>query len=184
MKNVLGIVGSPRKNGNTFALVASILEGAEAAGAQAELVFLKDLHIKECDGCHVCWTGKECSKDDDMNALYPRIVNSDVIVFGTPVYWYGPTALMKGLIDRLVYFNCPENHAKIKGKSALLAVSFEEQDPDAASLLVQFFDRCFQYLEMNLAGKILVPGITKRGEVSKKPECLAAAFDLGKRAVQ
>src|SRR5512138_2812576 len=121
MKRVLGLVGSPRKNGNTHLLVAKMLEGAQAEGAETELVLLPDLTIQECDGCLACWRDKPCPKQDDMNALYPRIVASDVLVLGTPVYWYGPTALMKAMIDRWVYFNCPQNRAKIRGKRALLA---------------------------------------------------------------
>ena len=92
---ILGVVGSPRRNGNTHLLVSRILEGAGEAGASVDTVFLNDLSIKECDGCHVCWKGKKCSKNDDMLDVYPKIIESDAIIFGTPVYWYGPTALMK-----------------------------------------------------------------------------------------
>ena len=66
-----------------FLLVDRILEGAKDGGAEVEKVYLKGLNIQECDGCHVCWQGNECSKNDDMNNLYPRIIDSDVIVFGT-----------------------------------------------------------------------------------------------------
>ena len=90
---ILGVVGSPRKRGNTHTLVSRILEGAAAEGAAAETLFLGDLDIRECDGCHICWKGRQCSKKDDMNKIYPKIIQSDIIVFGTPVYWYGPTAL-------------------------------------------------------------------------------------------
>ena len=129
MKKILGIMGSPRMNGNTHILVNKILKGAEDNGASTEIIFLKDMDIKECDGCHTCWKGKDCSKKDDMNNIYPKIIDSDVIVFGTPVYWYGPTALMKAFIDRFVYFNCEENRAKIRGKLAAVAVPFEEENP-------------------------------------------------------
>ncbi len=92
-----------------------------------------------------------------MNKIYPKIIQSDVIIFGMPVYWYGPTALMKCFIDRFVYFNCPENRAKIRGKSAVIAVPFEEESPKTAHLLVKFFKKSLQYLEMNLIGTVLVP---------------------------
>ncbi|MCJ7813684.1 flavodoxin family protein [bacterium] len=183
MKKILGIVGSPRKNGNTHILVSKILEGAENAGACTELIFLNDLSIQECDGCHVCWKGQPCCKNDDMNGLYPKIIESDVIVFGTPVYWYGPSALMKGFIDRFVYFNCPENRAKIRGKSAVIAVPFEDEDPCMSDSVEYFFKKCFQYLEMKLVGKIFVPGVTHRGEIMKKDTCLERGFELGRRLV-
>ena len=180
MKKILGVVGSPRRNGNTHILVSRILEGAEEAGATVDLLFLDDLTIHECDGCHVCWEGNQCSKSDDMVDIYPKIVESAVIVFGTPVYWYGPTALMKGFIDRFVYFNCPKNRVNIKGKSAVLAVPFEEENLEAADLLVAFFEKSFQYLEMSLVGKVLVPGVTLKGEILKKENYLQEAYKLGR----
>ena len=177
---ILGVIGSPRRNGNTHVLVSKILEGAEQAGARVEALFLNDLNIRECDGCHACWKGRKCSKNDDMNDIYPKIIESDVIIFGTPVYWYGPTALMKAFIDRFVYFNCPENRAKIAGKSAVIVVPYEEDNPETAAPVVDFFEKCFRYLEMNLAGKIIVPGVTRRGEVAEKADRIEEAMKLGR----
>lgn len=181
MKKILGVVGSPRKNGNTHILVSNILEGAKGEGAVVDILFLSDLNIMECNGCHACWEGKQCSKNDNMKDIYTKIIQSDVIIFGTPVYWYGPTALMKGFIDRFVYFNCPENRAKIKGKSAVIAVPFEEENLETASLLVAFFEKSLHYLQMNLIGKIIVPGVSGKGEILEKGDRLEEGYDLGKR---
>jgi len=164
-------------------LVSKILEGAKDAGGTTELLLLKDMNIKDCDGCHACWKGKPCSKKDDMNGIYPKIIASDIIVFGTPVYWYGPTAIIKAFIDRFVYFNCPENREKIKGKAAVLAIPFEEEDPGAADLLVRMFEKSLDYLDVNLAAKILAPGVTLRGEIAKKTAVLKAGYDLGRSLV-
>jgi multimeric flavodoxin WrbA len=181
MTKLLGVVGSPRRNGNTHILVSRILDGARAEGATGDVLFLNDLTIRECDGCHACWEGKQCSKNDDMNTLYPTIIKSDAIIFGTPVYWYGPTALMKGFIDRFVYFNCPEHRAELKGKSAALAVPFEETNPETAALLLAFFEKSLQYLQMNLIGSIVVPGVGRKGEIVGKPDRLAEAYELGRK---
>jgi multimeric flavodoxin WrbA len=108
-------------------------------------------------------------------------MQSDVIIFGTPVYWYGPTALMKCFIDRFVYFNCPENRKKIRGKSAVIAVPFEEENPKTADLLVKFFEKSFHYLEMNLINKILVPGVSRRGDILRKRELLEKGYRLGRK---
>jgi multimeric flavodoxin WrbA len=178
---ILGVIGSPRKKGNTHVLVSKILEGAEKEGASTEILFLNDMNIRECDGCHVCWKGKQCSKKDDMNKVYAKIIDSDIIVFGTPVYWYGPTALMKCFIDRFVYFNCPENRSKIRGKFAVIAIPFEEENPKTADLLIKFFKQSLQYLEMKLIGKIIVPGVGNRGDILKKTDRLEYACELGKR---
>lgn len=179
MNKILGVVGSPRKKGNTHILVSRILDGAEKKGATTRMLFLNDLNICECDGCHICWKGKRCSKKDDMQEVYPKIIQSDVIIFGTPVYWYGPTALMKCFIDRFVYFNCPQNREKIRGKSAVIAVPFEESNPQTASLLVKFFEKSLKYLEMKLIGKILVPGVSSKGDILRKEDRLEEAFNIG-----
>ena len=177
---ILGVIGSPRKRGNTHLLVSNILAGAKERGASTEMIFLNDLNIHECDGCHICWKGKPCKKKDDMNDLFPRIIQSNVIVFGTPVYWYGPTALMKCFIDRFVYFNCHLNRPGIRGTSAVLAVPFEEEEYETADLLVGFFEKSLAYLEMNLVSKILVPGVSKKGDILKKADRLDDACALGR----
>jgi multimeric flavodoxin WrbA len=181
MKKILGVMGSPRKKGNTHILISKILEGAKSEGVKGEILFLDDLTIHECDGCHRCWQGKECNKKDDMNNIYPKIMESAGIVFGTPVYWYGPTALIKGFLDRFVYFNCPEKRKMIKGKPAALAVPCEEEDPATAALVKAMFEKSLEYLEMNLIGFIIVPGVTKRGEIIKKQGSLQEAYNLGIR---
>jgi len=181
MKKILGIVGSPRKNGNTHHMVTRILEGARENGAKTEIIFLGNYVIKECDGCHTCWKGKPCCKSDDMIGLYSKITASDAFVFGTPVYWFGPTALMKGFIDRFAYFNCTQNRPEIRGKQAVVAVPFEDRTYKAASLVVEIFEKSFQYLEMEMVGKVLVPGVYKRGEVRNKLSKMDECYKLGKK---
>lgn len=176
-------MGSPRRQGNTEILVNKILEGAQAAGAETQMVYLSELQIHECDGCHACWKGKPCNKRDDMNDLFPLMEKSDVFVFGTPVYWFGPTALMKAFMDRWVYFNCPENRAKIRGKSAILAVPFEDDTIATGGLIVSMFARSLEYLEMNLFGSVLVPGVGERGEILAKVEKLNEGYELGRKIV-
>ena len=88
---------------------------------------------------------------------------------------------MKCFIDRFVFFNCPQNRAKIRGKSAVIAVPFEEEDPRTAHLLVKFFKKSLDYLEMNLIGTIRVPGVSKRGDILAKKAFLEKAYKLGER---
>ncbi|MBN1438219.1 MAG: flavodoxin family protein [Anaerolineales bacterium] len=179
MRKILGVVGSPRKRGNTHLLVERILEGARAAGAETEEVLLGELNIRECIGCHACWNGKPCSRMDDMNELYSKIATADAFVFGTPVYWYGPTALMKCFIDRFVYFNCPANRGRVRGKSAVLAIPFEEENPETAALVTAFFEKSLSFLEMGLIGSVIVPGMARKGQVRDAPEWMAEAGGLG-----
>ncbi|MBP2630189.1 MAG: multimeric flavodoxin WrbA [Firmicutes bacterium] len=184
MSNVLGIVGSPRKNGNTHILVSKILEGAKQQGATVNSISLGELSINECDGCYACWHGCECSKHDDMNKLYPKINQADILVLGTPVYWYNTSALMKGFIDRLVYYNCEQNRGKIKEKNVVIAIPFEDQTMETVVPVVQFFERSLKYLEMNLFDQVIVEGISKTGEISKRKDVLDRAFLIGQKIVK
>ncbi len=180
-RSVLAIQGSPRVNGNTSCLLSQVLQGAAEAGSETQLVHLGGLTIRECDGCHACWRGRPCSKRDDLPPLLGMVVNSDVIVFGTPVYWYGPTALIKAFLDRFVFFNCPANRPLVRGKRAALVVPFEDTDEAAAAPLVQMFEASSRYLEMEWAGCLLVPGVGERGAVLQQPEQLQRARELGAR---
>lgn len=180
---ILGIVGSPRRGGNTDILVGRVLDGARAAGADTETVYLGDLTIKECDGCHACWTGAECPKRDDMNNLYREIAAADVLVLGTPVYWYGPTALMAGFFDRLVYYNCERNRGGVRGKLAAAVIPYEESDPETAAPVVAFFVRSLKYLEIAFAGTLAVGGAARKAQVLEREEALRAAAELGRELV-
>lgn len=177
---VLGIVGSPRKNGNTHLMVLKALDGAIAEGAQTDLLLLGDMRIKECDGCHACWNDRPCSKNDDMVGIYQKIAEADAIVFGTPVYWFGPTALMKSLLDRFVYFNCEVNRPKVRGKKAILLVPFEDTDLDTARPLVDMFQKSIDYLEMDLVQVILAPGLEKKGEVINDQAMMSSLLSAGR----
>jgi multimeric flavodoxin WrbA len=174
---VLGLVGSPRKGGNTDLLVGRILEGAGAGKHLTEKVYLYALDIAPCVDCRNCQKGKfQCTIDDDMQRLYQKLEGADVIVFGTPLYWYGPTGKMKLLMDRLRPFVASQ---KLKGKKAIVVVPSEE-GPDVCDHVIGMFELSFEYLGIKLIDKMLVKAYEK-AEVNKQPETLNSAFKLGKK---
>jgi multimeric flavodoxin WrbA len=86
---VLGLVGSPRKGGNTDLLVSRILDGAGASNHLTEKVYLYALGISPCVDCRNCQKGKfQCTLADDMQMFCSKLESADVIIFGTPLYWY------------------------------------------------------------------------------------------------
>lgn len=104
-KNIVVITGSPRKNGNSFAMTDAFIKQAQANGHN---VTRFDAAMKKVGGCHACETcfktGKACSFDDDFNTIAPAIEKADVVVFTMPVYWYTMPSQIKGVIDRLYSF--------------------------------------------------------------------------------
>jgi multimeric flavodoxin WrbA len=95
---VIGISGSPRKKGNTQALLQIALKASRIK--DTKLVHLIDYRIEPCDGCGVCWKTKKCPIDDDLETVLKELVNSDAILVGSPVYYGAVSPQMKAFIDR------------------------------------------------------------------------------------
>ncbi|RQD73631.1 MAG: flavodoxin family protein [Candidatus Syntrophonatronum acetioxidans] len=101
---VLGMVGSPRKKGNTSILVQEALKPFEKEGIETELVFLKDYEIEGCRGCEGCKDTYKCVIEDDMQKLYPVLLECEGIILGSPAYFYNISAFVKAFIDRCYPF--------------------------------------------------------------------------------
>lgn len=100
-KNVLILMGSPRKNGNTSILCDEFKRGAEEAGNTVEKINVAGLKINGCLGCNGCQrNGGTCVQKDDMTDIYGKILAADVVVLGSPVYYYTWTAQLKAVLDR------------------------------------------------------------------------------------
>jgi len=103
---VMAICGSPRK-GNTEWMLQRVLESAAAEGAETELVLLRNLDIRMCKGCMTCEVGDSgkpgtCAIKDEMEPILKRMREADVFVFGTPVYFYMLSGLLKNFMDRTI----------------------------------------------------------------------------------
>lgn len=174
---VLGLVGSPRRGSNTDLLVNLILEGAGEGKHAIEKVYLYPLDIKPCMDCKACKKGSfQCTLKDDMKELYLKLEEADVIVFGTPLYWYGPSAKMKLLIDRLRPFIASR---KLSGKKAVLVVPSEE-GAEACNFAVGMFKMSFKYLEVDLVS-VLLSRASEYAEVETQPQTLNEASAVGSK---
>ena len=123
---VMAICGSPRK-GNTEWMLQKLLDDLVRGGAEVELILLRKRNIKRCLGCLTCEAGgKEregaCAVSDDMQEIYPKMLAADVIILGTPVYFYMLSGLLKDFMDR----TCPI-WTRLKGKKAA-GVAVAEED--------------------------------------------------------
>jgi multimeric flavodoxin WrbA len=109
----IGLIGSPRVAGNTAALVEEVLLGAKDYGAEIESVFLNDLDISPCQACNACLPTGRCVLRDDMDDLWEQLWSADIWVFGTPIYWVGPSAQMKTFLDR---WYAPSSHVQTRDR--------------------------------------------------------------------
>lgn len=100
----IGIVGSPRKNGNTEIMISHCLKAIAEEGLETEIIQLAGMNITGCKGCGYCFKHQgECATKDDMQAVREKMVAADAIIVGSPVYFGSSTALVKGLLERAAY---------------------------------------------------------------------------------
>jgi len=181
---VLGIVGSPRRGGNTESLVDEVLRGARDAGAVVEKVRLSELEIAPCDACDACREAGECVLGDDMPALLEKMAASQVWVLGTPVYWWGPSAQFKLFVDRwYAKAHRDEDKAMFRDRRVIAAIPFGDEDPATARHLQGMLEDALDYVGATIHSTLLVPGVDDPRGVLSRPEVLAAAYSAGRAAV-
>ena len=168
------ITGSPRKNGNTSAMVDAFIQTAEAKGHE---VVRFDAAMMKIGGCHACMacfkTGKACSFDDDFNTIAPHILNADAIVYAIPVYWYSIPAQIKGVIDRVFSFCVAEK--PVAGKKMGLICACEEHDASVMDGVRIPMERTAALLKWDIVGEVLVPGVFNKGDIDNTDGCAQAA---------
>lgn len=173
-KKIVVITGSPRKNGNSFAMTDAFIQAAEARG---HTITRFDAAMKKVGGCRACETcfktGKACSFDDDFNTIAPAILEADAVVFTMPVYWYSIPAQVKGVIDRL--FSFVVGGKDIAGKECAMIVCCEEEDVSVMDGVRIPLERSAALLKWKMVGEVLIPGVLNVGDIKKTDGCQKAA---------
>lgn len=173
--HVLGIVGSPRRGGNTEILVDKILSSAENKGAKIEKVILNKLDIKPCQACDNCSDNRECIYKDDMVGLLNKMKLSQIWILGTPIYWWGPTAQFKTFIDRWYGIE----GSMFKGKQIILVIPLGGGHVNYARHTVGMLEDILSYLDMKLFTKVIAPGVMSKGDVLNKTNIIIKAQKVG-----
>lgn len=178
-KKIVVITGSPRKNGNSFAMTDAFIQAAEARG---HTITRFDAAMKKVGGCRACETcfktGKACSFDDDFSTIAPAILEADAVVFTMPVYWYSIPAQIKGVIDRL--FSFVVGGKDISGKECAVIACCEEDDLSVMDGVRVPLERSAALMKWKMVGEVLVPGVLNAGDISKTDGCEQAAALAGK----
>ena len=190
--SVLCISGSPHRHGNTETLLDSFLEGAKTAGATTEKVVLKDLAYSTCRGCNACHKTGECVVQDDLNALFDKILAADCVAVASPIYSMGITAELKTLIDRAQYLwarkfilkNLYFSTGHIKSHKGLFistaGLSWDNVFDAAFPAITAFFNGTgFEYYD-----NIIANNMDAFGGVKKHPTALKEAYDKGRNVVE
>jgi len=173
--NILILSGSPRKGGNTDLLVEAFVKGVSQKHT-VEVVSVHDVKVAPCKGCNACFSSDNhtCFQNDDMPAIYNKMSHADMLVIASPVYFYGLSAQLKAVIDRL--HNPIRDFFHIK-KMALILVGGASLPALFDAILTQY-QLCLNFFKIEDVGRVLVRGAREKGDV-KEGNALKEAFELG-----
>jgi len=178
-KKIVILNGSPRRNGNTSALVKRFTAGAESAGNTVTEFFLDAMKINGCKGCFGGRSSRACPcvQRDDMSQIYPAVKDCDVIVLATPLYYWNMSGQIRTAVDRL--FALEEGDGNLlrgHGRACALLMAAEGNGFDDVLL---YFNHLMAHLQWNNLGAVLAGGNGDVGDIAGKPE-LEQAYELGK----
>lgn len=179
MKKIVILNGSPRRNGNTSALVKAFTQGAESAGNTVTEFFLDSMEIHGCRGCFGGHSSQECPcvQKDDMSQIYPAVKESDVVVLATPLYYWNMSGQIRTAIDRL--FALEEGDGNLfRGHERASALLMAAEGNGFDDVLL-YYNHLVEHLRWKNLGHVLAGGNGDIGDIEGKPE-IQKACDLGK----
>lgn len=173
---VLIVSSSPRKEGNSDVLCDRFAKGAAAAGHEIEKIMLRDKKISPCNACYACMETHTCAIKDDMADIFPKLLEADVILLASPVYFYSVSAQMKAVIDR-----CMAGHKSLAGKQFYFIITAADPQREAAEgtlAALRGFLRCIP--DAQEKGIIYGMGTWDKGDVYRHPS-YEHAYEMGKK---
>lgn len=175
MKKVVVISSTPRIGGNSEVLAKQFCKGAEAGGNQVEFVSLRDYNIKYCIGCYACRCIGKCVFGDGMDKIAEKLINADVIVFATPVYFYSMSGQLKVFIDRLTPY-----YEKIHADIYMIATQWDSDEKiieNTFNAIRGLTKYCFKNCQEK--GLIYGAGLSELGDAEKAYDLLDKAYKMG-----
>ena len=184
---VLGISGSPRRNGNTELLIREFLRGAKTSGNETELFILSELKISPCTSCGSCQKDGQCVIDDDMQLMYNKLLEVDYIVFASPIYFGGVSAQLKSFIDRCQalwsrkYVLKKPLISPDKGTHSgyFISTAGSMKNNKVFEGAIITVKAVFHTLDIKYKDELLFKDIEKKGDIIKHPNALQMAFETG-----
>lgn len=175
-KKVLILSGSPRKGGNSDLLCDEFARGAQEAGHDVEKIRVSEKKIAPCSACYYCrQSGGACVHKDDMAEVLQKMIDADVLVLSSPVYFYSIDAQLKALIDRTV-----ARWLEVKDKEFYYIVTMADESAASADTTLACFRGYADCVEgAREMGVVIGSGVYEPGKVKNSP-AMAKAYELGK----
>lgn len=158
---ILVITGSPRKNGNSNTLADNFIKGAQEVGHTVVRFDSAFKNVHPCIACNKCGMNGQCVFKDDFEFVKANIIDSDAVVFATPMYYFGISAQIKAVIDRF----CAINGQISKPKKAALLMTYADTSEKEAQPIINHYEVLLNYLGWTDIGKIIAPGVWMEGDV-------------------
>ena len=182
---VLIVKGSPREYGNSATLAGQVAADAETAGAEMEIFYLHGMKIQACDACGFCQGGADigCVIEDDMQLLYPKIREADVLVYASPIYWFTISAQLKLFMDRCYSLGGGSDYIgdhALAGKRIGVVLTYGCDDPfDSGAInAIRTFQDAFNYIPAEIVG--MVYGYASgEGAIKDNQALMQRAYELG-----
>ncbi len=179
-KNILVLTGSPRRNGNSDRMADAFIKGALSVGHEVTKFETAKKEIGGCKACKTCWSkGKPCSFRDDFDELAPLLEAADVIVFSTPLYWFGFTAQIKSAIDRMYAYIGKSCKRPLKIKESLLLVCGADDEMKIFDGIIATYKEIAHYMKWEDKGVLAVPKVNEKGDIGAT-DALVKAEGYGK----
>lgn len=183
---VVGIMGSPRRQSNTEILLDTTLAGAKEMGGEVERVVVSELKISPCQEICACLKDGNCPIKDDMQQLYKKFLETDHIVFASPIFFYGITSQAKAMVDRCQALWARRHVLGMKNqgdrtrRGVFISVGATRGKRlfDGAVLTVKYF---FDAIGVEYFSDLLITGIESKAEIKEHPADLRRAFQLGQQ---
>lgn len=173
--NIVILQGSPNAKGSTAMMVDEFIRGAQSAGHATVRIDVANADVNPCIGCVHCGYEGPCVQHDGMDEIRKDILRADMVVFATPLYYYGMTAQLKAVIDRFCSANSSITSKHMK--SALLCVAWNSSDW-TFDALVAHYQTLVRYMDFNDQGMVLGYGCGTPGMTKRSPH-LKEAYELG-----
>lgn len=174
MGNIVVITGSPRKEGNSFAMTEAFINAAKAQGHHVTRFDVANERMSGCHACKSCFkTDKACVYDDLFNQIAPAILNADGVVLTMPVYWYSFPMQIKGVIDKFYSFYI--GGKDVSGKKCALIACCEEDNIAGFNGILMPYRRTAAFLKWKCVGEVLVQNVLKVGDIYMTNGCARAA---------
>ncbi len=187
---VLGIAGSPRRNGNTDILLKQAMAGVTSQGAEAKTVILSELNIFPCRHCDGCIKTGKCVINDDMQWLHNDLREADRVILASPIFFMGVTAQTKAMIDRCqalwvikYVLKLPVATDPEKGRRGIFVSVGGTKLRNLFQPAIATVKSWFTTLEVKYAGELVFPGIDERDAIFKHPTAIRDAYIMGQKLV-